>query len=141
MGKKDPRVDAYIAKSPDFAKPLLNYIRDLVHEACPDILETIKWSTPTFDYQGIMCGMAAFKEYCTLGFWKAPLLKLDGKTLTKSGQMESGVGQFGRLTTVKDLPSRSNADQTRQRSRQAQRARYCITQGAARGGETRRHPS
>ena len=107
MGEKDPRIDAYIAKSPDFAAPILKYIRALVHEACPGVGETIKWSTPTFDYHGIMCGMAAFKEYCTLGFWKAPLLKLDGRTLTKSGEMESGVNQFGRLTTVKDLPARS----------------------------------
>ena len=105
MGKKDPRVDAYIAKSPDFAKPILTYLRGLVHEACPDVTETIKWGTPTFDYHGIVCGISAFKQYCTLGFWKAPLLMLDGKPLTQ--KMESGTEQFGRLTTVKDLPAKS----------------------------------
>jgi uncharacterized protein YdeI (YjbR/CyaY-like superfamily) len=105
MGKKDPRVDAYIAKSPAFAKPILTHLREVIHEGCPEVTETIKWSTPTFDYHGIMVGIAAFKQYCTLGFWKAPLLTLDGKPVSK--EMESGAGQFGKLTTIKDLPARS----------------------------------
>ena len=105
MGKKDPRVDAYIAKAPDFAKPILTYLRDVIHQGCPDVVETIKWSTPTFDHHGIMVGIAAFKQYCTLGFWKAPLLMLNGKPV--STEMESGAGQFGKLTTIKDLPARS----------------------------------
>ena len=105
MAKKDPRVDAYIAKSPEFARPILTYLRDVIHEGCPDVVETIKWSTPTFDHHGIVAGFAAFKQHCVLGFWKAPLLTLDGKPLSK--EMESGAGQFGKLTTVKDLPARS----------------------------------
>lgn len=105
MGKKDVRVDAYIAKSPDFARPILTYLRDVVHEGCPGVAETMKWSTPTFDHHGILCSMAAFKQHCVFGFWKAPLLTLDGKPLVK--KMESGAGQFGKLTTVKDLPARS----------------------------------
>jgi uncharacterized protein YdeI (YjbR/CyaY-like superfamily) len=105
MGKKDPRVDAYIAKSPDFAKPILTYLRAVVHQACPEVVETIKWGTPTFAHHGIMVGIAAFKQYCTLGFWKAPLLMLDGRPV--SSEMQSGVGQFGKLTTVKDLPAKT----------------------------------
>ena len=105
MAKNDPRVDAYIAKSPEFAQPILKYLRDVIHEACPDVVETIKWGTPTFDHQGIMVGIAAFKQHATLGFWKAPLLKLDGKPVSK--EMESGAGQFGKLTRIKDLPARS----------------------------------
>jgi uncharacterized protein YdeI (YjbR/CyaY-like superfamily) len=105
MGKKDPRVDAYIAKSPDFARPILTYLREVIHEGCPDVVETIKWSTPTFDHQGIGAGIAAFKQHCTLGFWKAPLLKLDGKPVSR--EMQSGAGQFGKLTSIKDLPARS----------------------------------
>ena len=105
MGKKDPRVDAYIAKSPDFAKPILTYLREVIHEGCPAVVETIKWSTPTFDHHGIIAGIASFKQYCTLGFWKAPLLMLDGKPVSR--KMESGTGQFGKLTSIKDLPARS----------------------------------
>ena len=104
MATKDPRVDAYIAKSPEFAKPILTYLREVIHQGCPDVVETIKWGTPTFDHMGIMVGIAAFKSYCTLGFWKAPLLVLDGKPVSK--EMESGAGQFGKLTTIKDLPAK-----------------------------------
>lgn len=97
MGRKDPRIDAYIAKSADFAKPILNEIRARVHEACPDVEETMKWSSPHFDYKGMMCGMASFKGHCAFGFWK-PSLILDG-----SGNSEA-MGQFGRLTKLSDLP-------------------------------------
>lgn len=105
MGKKDARVNAYIAKSPDFARPILTYLRGVVHEACPDVTETMKWSTPTFDHHGIMCSVAAFRQHCVFGFWKAPLLRLDGKPLVK--KMASGADQFGKLTTCRDLPARS----------------------------------
>jgi hypothetical protein len=70
MGKKDPRVDAYIAKSPAFAKPILTHIRARVHDAVPDVVETMKWSVPHFEYKGPMCGMAAFKAHCRFGFMK-----------------------------------------------------------------------
>jgi hypothetical protein len=105
MGKKDPRIDAYIAQSPDFARPILRHLREVIHEGCPDVVETMKWSSPTFDHHGIMVGFAAFKHHCVLGFWKAPLLKLDGQPVSK--EMESGAGQFGKLTSTKDLPARS----------------------------------
>ena len=104
MGTRDPRVDAYIAKQKDFAKPILTHIRDVVHAACPDVEETIKWSSPFFDYTGqLMCQMAAFKEHAALGFWKAPLI--DGLSGGKVSSGES-AGHFGRIASVKDLPSK-----------------------------------
>ena len=99
MANTNPRVDAYIAKSADFAKPILTRIREIVHEACPDVEETIKWGVPAFDYKGMMCGMAAFKQHCTLGFWKGSLILPDKRDM-------DGMGQFGRLTKVSDLPSK-----------------------------------
>ena len=102
MAKKDPRVDAFIAKSADFAKPVLIHLRELVHKACPDVEETMKWSFPHFDYKGIMCGMSAFKQHCAFGFWKASLMK-DGKKLLDN--RKEGMGSFGRITSLKDLPS------------------------------------
>jgi hypothetical protein len=59
MARKDPRIDAYIAKSADFAKPILKHLRKMVHAGCPEVAETLKWSMPHFDYKGVMCGMAA----------------------------------------------------------------------------------
>ena len=70
MAKKDPRLDAYIARSAAFARPILRHLRQVVHEACPEVEETIKWSMPAFSYYGLLCGMAAFKAHATFGFQK-----------------------------------------------------------------------
>src|SRR5215510_1010953 len=101
MGMHDPRIDAYIAKSADFARPILTHLREVVHEACPDVEETMKWSSPSFMYHGIMAGMASFKNHAVFGFWKGSLVLDD-----KNDKAQSGMGQFGRLTKVSDLPSR-----------------------------------
>jgi uncharacterized protein YdeI (YjbR/CyaY-like superfamily) len=98
MGKRDKRVDAYIAKSADFAKPILTHLRSLVHDACPDVEENIKWGMPAFEYKGPMCGMAAFKQHCTFGFWKHSLV-VDNES------EKTAMGSFGRIASLKDLPS------------------------------------
>jgi uncharacterized protein YdeI (YjbR/CyaY-like superfamily) len=72
--KRDPGIDAYIAKAAPFAKPIISEVRDVVHEACPEIVETLKWGHPSFDHHGIVCGVAAFKAHCVVSFWKAALL-------------------------------------------------------------------
>jgi uncharacterized protein YdeI (YjbR/CyaY-like superfamily) len=98
MGTQDPGVDAYILNAADFAKPILTHLRGLVHRACPQIQEKLKWSCPHFDYKGSMCSMAAFKSHCAFGFWKASLV-MEGK------QSPEGAGSFGRIESLKDLPS------------------------------------
>jgi uncharacterized protein YdeI (YjbR/CyaY-like superfamily) len=103
MAKTDPRIDAYIAKSADFAKPILNHLRELVHQGCPDVEETWKWSFPHFLYKGILCSMAAFKNHCSFGFWKNALII--GKNNGKAER--DGMGSFGRLTSLADLPADS----------------------------------
>jgi uncharacterized protein YdeI (YjbR/CyaY-like superfamily) len=98
MGTKDPRIDAYIAKSADFAKPILKHIRTQVHTHCPDATETLKWSMPHFEYGGgILCHMASFKQHCGFGFWLGSLLKIDARS-------DDAMGQFGRITSLADLP-------------------------------------
>src|SRR2546430_14581650 len=98
MPKKDPRVDGYISKAEDFAKPILKHLRKLIHEGCPEVEETIKWQFPAFMYKGILCGMAAFKQHCTFGFWKGDLFL--GKN-----QQNGAMGSFGRITKLSGLPS------------------------------------
>jgi uncharacterized protein YdeI (YjbR/CyaY-like superfamily) len=100
MATKDPRIDAYIAKSADFAKPILKHLRKVVHAGCPQVQETLKWSMPHFDYKGVMCGMAAFKEHCAFGFWKADLILDSDETAEKSG-----MGSFGCIRSLADLPN------------------------------------
>ncbi len=100
MSKKDPRVDAYIAEAADFAKPILKYIRKAVHAGCPDVEESMKWSMPSFGHKGILCNMAAFKQHCTLGFWKGKLI-----VPARGGDdEEAAMGQFGRIQSLADLP-------------------------------------
>jgi len=104
MAKKEKAIDAYIAKSADFAKPILLHIRELVHKACPDVEEKMKWSFPHFDYKGeMMCSMAAFKQHAVFGFWKASLMK--DPVLVENAKSEVAMGHLGRLTSLKDLPS------------------------------------
>jgi hypothetical protein len=100
MAAKDPRVDAYIKKAAPFAQPILQHIRKLVHTAAPGVQETMKWSTPHFDYKGIFCGMSAFKAHVGFAFWKSALLKD-----VLPGEGMSAAGQFGRITSLEDLPS------------------------------------
>jgi uncharacterized protein YdeI (YjbR/CyaY-like superfamily) len=93
MPKKDPRVDAYIARSADFAKPILNRLRQLVHTVCPDVAETIKWNSPFYEHKGILLATPAFKRHCALIFWKGRLfLSKDQKA------------RLRRLTTLSELP-------------------------------------
>jgi uncharacterized protein YdeI (YjbR/CyaY-like superfamily) len=100
MATKDPRIDAYIAKSAPFAKPILKHLRKVIHAGCPQVEETIKWSMPHFDYKGVMCGMAAFKAHCAFGFWKGDLILDRGKQAEKSG-----MGSFGCIKSLADLPN------------------------------------
>ena len=100
MPKKDPRIDAYIAKSAEFAKPILKHLRKVVHAGCPNVEETMKWSMPHFDYKGVMCGMAAFKEHCTFGFWKGELIFGGEKKVE-----QDAMGHFGRITSLANLPN------------------------------------
>ena len=100
MGKRDPRVDAYIATSADFAKPILVYVRAVVHASCPDVEESMTWSRPHFTYKGMLCGMASFKQHAALHFWKGSLVLGRSKDT-------NAMGPFGRLTKVSDLPSKT----------------------------------
>ena len=102
MGKKDPRVDAYIARSPEFARPILKRLRRVVHAASPKIEETIKWGSPAFVHKGIVCAMAAFTRHCVFGFWKGALLEESIASLPRGAG--KAMGQFGRITVVSDLP-------------------------------------
>jgi len=99
----NPKVDAYIEKSAEFAQPVLHHVRDLFHRVCPEAMEEIKWSMPFFVYKGqMMANIAAFKQHCSLGFLgpgMREVLKKDGH------EGDNGMGSLGKITSVKDLPS------------------------------------
>jgi uncharacterized protein YdeI (YjbR/CyaY-like superfamily) len=103
MPSTDTRIDSYIEKSDSFAKPILKHLRQLVHKGCPEVEETIKWGFPHFEYKGILCSMASFKQHCSFGFWKASVMKDEKKLLNPVGK--TAMGHFGRITSLKDLPA------------------------------------
>jgi len=104
MPNFDPRIDDYISKSAEFAKPILNYLRDIVHTACPDVNETMKWSFPNYEYSGsILCSMASFKQHCSFGFWLGSLMTDPDNLLQKVGEKTS-MGNFGPIKSIEDLP-------------------------------------
>lgn len=101
---RDPRIDAYIARAAPFAQPILKKVRERIHAAAPEAEETMKWSAPGFTVDGkILLMMAAFKQHAALNFWRGQEL---GDGQPKAGAM----GQFGRLTSVEDLPSDKELD-------------------------------
>ncbi len=105
MPGRDSRVDEYIAGAADFAQPVLRKLRQLVHKACPEAEETMKWSFPHFEYKGILCAMASFKHHCSFSFWKAAAMKDPRGILRQTG--ESGMGHLGKLKSIEDLPGES----------------------------------
>ena len=103
MATKEKKIDEYIKKAQPFAQPILVHLRELVHKACPDVEEKIKWGMPFFDYKGPMCHMASFKQHAVFGFWKAALMK--DKELMETAKSEVAMGHLGKITSLKDLPS------------------------------------
>lgn len=101
MAATDPRIDAYIAKAGEFARPILRELRQRVHTACPTAEETLKWSAPSFTYQGrILAVMAAFKQHVAFNLWHG------AKVVEAGGRSGEGMGQFGRLTRVSEIPAK-----------------------------------
>ncbi len=104
MGTRSAAVDAYISRARPFARPILEHLREVVHAACPDVAETIKWGMPFFMYEGMLGHMAAFQGHAAFGFHRhAVLVRESG---LQAGFDRSAMGSFGRLTSVKDLPPR-----------------------------------
>ncbi|HYH79521.1 MAG TPA: YdeI/OmpD-associated family protein [Longimicrobium sp.] len=97
MGTRDPRFDAYIEKSAEFARPILTHLRELVHATVPEVTEEMKWSMPHFGYKGMFCGFAAFKEHAAFNFWKHSLI-------VGGDRPDDAMGSFGRITSLADLP-------------------------------------
>jgi uncharacterized protein YdeI (YjbR/CyaY-like superfamily) len=91
---RDPRIDEKIAQAADFARPILEHFRALVHKAVPEAEEAIKWGMPHFTYKGKnIAGMAAFKAHC------AVIIHGEGR----QGENE-GMGSYGKVASMDDLP-------------------------------------
>lgn len=104
MSIYDPRIDAYIEKSAPFAQPILNHLREVIHKNCPDVVETIKWGFPHFEYnKRLQFNMAAFKQHAAFGFWLGSLMRDPMGILERDEK--NAMGSLGRITSLKELPS------------------------------------
>ena len=105
MSKFNPQFDEYIEKTADFAKPIMEYLRQIIHETCPEVEEIIKWGIPHFDYKGdMMCILAGYKNHCSFSLYKAELMS-DTKIIesVKAGQK---MGYMDKLKSLSDLPAK-----------------------------------
>lgn len=100
MKNATPAVDAFIARAPEFARPILKRVRAAFHKGCPDLEERLKWGMPSFEYKGMMGMMAAFKAHTVWGFWRRKEMA-DPHKIFKSG----GMGGGGKITDISQLPS------------------------------------
>ena len=101
MSTTDPRIDAYIARQADFAKPILDELRRRVHAACPTAQEAIKWGAPAFTYNGkLLAVMAGFKQHAAFNLWHGK------QVVGADSAAQDGMGQYGRITAMKYLPSK-----------------------------------
>ena len=101
---REPKIDAYIAKAQPFARPILEKVRERVHAVVPDVEEAMKWSMPAYIVGGkILLITAAFKAHAALNFWR-------GQELRGDTANAEAMGQFGKLTSVADLPPDGELD-------------------------------
>ncbi|MFY8020972.1 MAG: YdeI/OmpD-associated family protein [Bacteroidia bacterium] len=100
---RDPKIDMYIEQAQEFAKPILSYIRELIHEACPGVKESIKWGMPAFDYKGPLIVMGSFKKHLAINFWKAQLMADSEKVFVHAGE---SMGTLGKISSMNQLPPR-----------------------------------
>jgi uncharacterized protein YdeI (YjbR/CyaY-like superfamily) len=102
---REPRIDAYIAKAPPFARPILEKVRERVHATVPAVEEAMKWSAPGFTLDGkILLIMASFKAHAALNFWR-------GQEIGDGSPKAGAMGQFGKLASVDDLPQDAELDE------------------------------
>lgn len=100
---RDPKIDLYIDNAQEFAQPILIYMRELIHEACPQVVESVKWGMPAFDYKGPLIVMGSFKKHMAINFWKAQLMADTENVFVNSGE---SMGTFGKVSSLQQLPSR-----------------------------------
>ncbi len=76
---KDPRVDAFIDALPDWQQRLCRQVRDIVHDADPAVVETIKRRVqPYFVLDGNVCALLATKDHVNVFIYDPLVTDPDG---------------------------------------------------------------
>ena len=87
---RDPRVDAYLDPLPDWQRAILSRVRDLVHEADPDVEETIKRTVqPYFVLDGNICAFLAAKDHVNVFVYDGAIVPDPGGLITAGHDNET----------------------------------------------------
>ena len=79
----DPRVDAYIEALPDWQQVICREVRDLIHAADPEVVETIKFTNrPYFVLQGNVCALLAAKDHVNVFLYDGAIVPDPEKIIT-----------------------------------------------------------
>jgi hypothetical protein len=82
------QINQYMAELPEWQRRMLVRLRQLIHEAAPEVEEAWRWDKPHFDNAGIMVGLCAFKEHVAVWFHKGALLKDTKKLFEATARTE-----------------------------------------------------
>lgn len=87
--RADPRVDTYIQALPDWQQKICQQVRDLVHEADPEVVETIKRTVqPYFVLQGNICALLAAKDHVNVFLYDGAIVP-DPEGIITAGHQNS----------------------------------------------------
>jgi len=106
----DPRVDAYISALPDWQRAICREVRDLVHAADEEVIETIKFTNrPYFVLQGNICALLAAKDHVNVFLYDGGIVPdpegiitagHDNKTARMIAVREGETINIGALTAI-----------------------------------------
>jgi hypothetical protein len=68
------QIDQKIAGLDDWRGPMMAALRELIHEAAPEIAEEWKWNTAVWTHNGLVCAVGAFKTHLKLNFFDGAAL-------------------------------------------------------------------
>jgi hypothetical protein len=103
-------VDAYIAGLEGWKAEVASKVRQIVLEAAPDAVESIKWAQPVFETNGPFSYMKAFKNSVNFGFWRGVELEDPSGLLQGTGEKMRHV----KLTGIDDVDEAALAGFVRQ---------------------------
>jgi len=85
-GSASALIDARIKEFADWRGKTLTKVREIIHEADPDIVEEWKWGIPVFSHDGIICTGETYKSVVKLTFAKGAALKDPARLFNSSLQ-------------------------------------------------------
>jgi hypothetical protein len=95
MATADPRVDAYIDALPEWQREICRTLRGLVHEADPEIQETIKRTVqPYFVLDGNVCALLATRDHVNLFLYDGGIVP-DPEGIITAGHHNKTARQIG----------------------------------------------